>query len=88
MHQAAPITGGGSDEVEISRTYSFQPATLSARLKKHEQTIRKWSLLWRSIILSCMGKTLFPYCRYIRELNLSDLEALFESSKFRGNIVK
>jgi hypothetical protein len=79
MHQAAPITGGGSDEVEMS-------ATLSARMKKHEQTVRKWSLLWRSIILSCLGKTLFPYCRYIRDLNLSDLEALFDNQKFRSSI--
>jgi hypothetical protein len=34
--------------------------------------------MWRTIILSSMGKTLFPYSKYIRTLRVQDLEDLLD----------
>ncbi|KZF22749.1 hypothetical protein L228DRAFT_260889 [Xylona heveae TC161] len=76
MHNAAPVTYSGSEERGLGN------AVLA------EQIVRKWVLLWRSIILSSMKKTLFPYCRYIRTLDLRDLVNLFEDSRFKGKIRK
>jgi hypothetical protein len=86
MHNAAPVTGGGSDEVEMSRTGGLANANVSSRVAEKEQIIRLWALLWRSIILSSLEKTYLPYCRYIQTLDLRDLVNLFEEQKFRGKI--
>lgn len=48
--------------------------------------VQKWSIMWRSIVLSSLNKTLYPYCRYMRVLDLRDLEYLLEDPKFRGHI--
>lgn len=37
-----------------------------------------WAGLWRSILMSCVGKTMFPYCLWIRALNLGNLHSLLE----------
>lgn len=44
-----------------------------------EEIRKKRAGLWRAIILSSLGKTFYPYSRYIRTLNLQDLEKLFNS---------
>ncbi|KAJ0109177.1 hypothetical protein J7T55_009507 [Diaporthe amygdali] len=36
----------------------------------------RWAGMWRSIILSSLGVTAYPYCLWIRSLGLSDLEQL------------
>ncbi|MCJ1267871.1 hypothetical protein MMC22_007757 [Lobaria immixta] len=41
---------------------------------------------WRTIILSSLGKTLFPYSQYIRRLNLGNLEELLTDSNFPARI--
>lgn len=50
------------------------------------RTLMKCACLWRSIILSSLGKTLYPYSQYIRTLNLGDLEVLFTEFEFRIGI--
>lgn len=75
MHDVAPVTNGGSDEVEISN-------------QDKERIFMKWARLWRTIILSSLGKTSYPYSRYIRTLNLRDLEELLQDSKFKDEISK
>ena len=50
--------------------------------------MQKWSILWRTIIMSALGKTLYPYCRHLRMLDLRDLGYLLEDDKFRGKISK
>lgn len=75
MHNVAPVTfSGGGDE--------------PSQKWPHERKTRKWALLWRSMVLSSLAKTLFPYCRYIKELDLRDLEYLFDDMKFKGAIEK
>ena len=53
---------------------------------EHEQLLRRWAGLWRSIISSCLGKTYRPYCRYIRALDFRNLQTLFEDVRFTGRI--
>ena len=71
MHDVAPVTSGGSDEVETP---------------KKEQLTMQWASLWRTIVLSSLGKTLFPYSKYVRRLDLQDLQELLQDNKFRDSI--
>lgn len=51
--------------------------------------MQKWSILWRTIILSALGETSYPYCKHLRMLDLRDLGYLLEDDKFRqGKISK
>ncbi|KAF2225586.1 hypothetical protein BDZ85DRAFT_68484 [Elsinoe ampelina] len=70
----APICGGGSE-------------TTTATIAEQEGTVQRWSILWRSIILSTMDKTLYPYGQYLRVLDLRDLYNLLDDDKFRGKIL-
>jgi len=45
--------------------------------------ISRWSLQWRSIILSSLGETAYPYCLYIRTLDLTNLNDLFDDPVFK-----
>lgn len=47
-------------------------------MKRREQVFDKRTSMWRAIILSSMGKTLFPYSKYIRTLRVQDLEDLLD----------
>lgn len=38
----------------------------------------RWAGMWRSIIMSSLGVTAYPYCLWIRSLGLSDLEQLLQ----------
>lgn len=51
-----------------------------------ELVVQKWSILWRTIILSALGRTILPYCKYIKVLDLDDLRQLLEDDRFRAKI--
>lgn len=55
-------------------------------LSEQELVVQRWSILWRSIILSAMNKTFFPYCQHIRVLNLGDFQNLLEDERFKDRI--
>jgi hypothetical protein len=57
-------------------------------LAEQELVVQKWSILWRTIILSALDKTILPYCKYIKVLDLDDLRLLFEDDRFRGKITR
>jgi hypothetical protein len=71
-HHSAPVRGGGDD--------LYGPTKLL--------TIQRWSILWKSIIASALNATLFPYCRYIRNLDFRDLGYLLDEEQFRNKISK
>ncbi|KAL9129189.1 MAG: hypothetical protein Q9217_002293 [Psora testacea] len=71
MHDEAPVIGAGGDETVASGK---------------ERATRKWANMWRSIILSSLGKTLFPYAHYIRTLRFQDLESLLDDVTFVDKI--
>ncbi|KAI5356943.1 putative leucine-rich repeat domain superfamily [Septoria linicola] len=72
ISHSAPVKGGGE----------------GLSLAEQELTVQRWSILWRSIILSAFGKTLHPYCRHLRLLDLRDLADLLDDDKFRNKITK
>ncbi len=71
---------------------SDEEAGTEALHPSHQELfVHKWSILWRSIILSSMGKTLFPYYCYIRVLDLRDFKSLLDTlddEKYRRTISK
>ena len=71
MHDRAPVTSAYNDETEMAP-------------KGREQLTGKWASMWRSLILSSLGKTLFPYSKYVRTLSLQDLEYLMQDARFLG----
>ena len=82
MHDVAPVTNRGSDEVDMERAR----VPYRARVRQEELMCMRWAKLWRAIVLSSLGKTLFPYSHHIRALNLEDLEELFQDPQFKDNI--
>ena len=81
MHDEAPVTDAYNDEIEMAP----QERTSQAAYEKgQEQLIGKWASMWRSLILSSLGKTLFPYSKYVRALKLQDLEYLLQDVRFLG----
>jgi hypothetical protein len=74
-HHSAPVRGGGDD------LYGLPAATKLL-------TIQRWSILWRSIIASALDATLFPYCRYIKNLDFRDLGNLLDEDQFRNKVFK
>ena len=77
IHDVAPVKGG-SDEAEVARQSTFAG---DLRLQQAEEIDRQWANLWRSVVLSSLGRTAYPYCRYIRALDLRDLKMLLEDTK-------
>ena len=77
MHDVAPVTSAYNDEIEMSPQGA-------AYEKGRELLIGKWASMWRSLILSSLGKTLFPYSKYVRTLSLQDLEYLLQDARFLG----
>lgn len=47
---------------------------------------QRWSTLWKSLILSALGQTYYPYCQHIKVLDLRDLQNLLEDDQFKGSI--
>lgn len=79
----SPVTNGGSDEIEVSRQVNAGEGNA-----QQNQIVFKWATLWRVMVLSSLGLTLYPYCKHIRALDLRDLKELFEDVKFRDEFSK
>ena len=75
MHENAPVTSAYNDEIEVA------PQDRTSRA-----AYGKWACMWRSLILSSLGGTLFPYSKYVRSLQLQDLEYLLQDARFLGKI--
>lgn len=67
----SPVKGGGNEGLPLAI---------------QDLNVQKWSILWRTIILSALGKTTYPYCRHLRFLDLRDLGYLLDDDKFRGKV--
>lgn len=96
IYDVAPVIAGGGKEQKPQayrpRKVSVQPPPyLASRFARRsfsktspqdERVFEKWATLWRLIILSSLGKTLYPYSQYIRTLNLGDLKQLITDSEY------
>ncbi|ELR06417.1 hypothetical protein VC83_05326 [Pseudogymnoascus destructans] len=85
IHTHTSIRGGESNEDEMSRTGEFKETSIAAREAQQRLTVSQWALQWRSIILSSLGRTVYPYCLYIQSLDLRNLVDLLEDNIFQGN---
>ena len=83
MHEVSPVTTGSDEDHQIA---TQQRMAYTAKIRQQEQVIRKWAGLWRSLILSSLDQTLYPYSTYIRVLNLQDLSDLLIHGMFRAKI--
>lgn len=58
-------------------------------LAEQDLMVQRWSILWRTIILSALGQTSYPYSKHLRVLDLRDLAQLLDDDKFKqGKIMK
>lgn len=58
---------------------------------EQDTVVMKWSILWRTLILSALGKTFYPYCRHLRDLDLRDLSDLLDrldEGKYKTKVAK
>ncbi|KFY10114.1 hypothetical protein V492_05189 [Pseudogymnoascus sp. VKM F-4246] len=85
IHTHTSIRGGESNEDEMSRTGEFKETSIAARVAQQKWTVSQWALQWSSIILSSLGRTVYPYCLYIQSLDLRNLVDLLEDDIFRDN---
>ena len=80
MHDVASVTSRGRDE-DVMR---------DGKPKETEKAlgtiVAKWAILWRSMLMSSFHKTLYPYSRYVRVLDLKDLVNLLEDPRFTGAV--
>lgn len=75
----SPITK--DNDVDFSRVLHLPP---KARAAFQAGIIRKWALLWKSIIRSTLGATYLPYALYIKTLDLRNLLELLQDHWFRA----
>jgi hypothetical protein len=83
MNEMSPLISE-TDELENLRRH--QPGDVAIKAAQQESQLRKWALIWRSIIRSSLNATYKPYCLYIRSLNLDNLSDLLQESRFSGKI--
>jgi hypothetical protein len=72
---------GNEGDFDKNGTHSHQ--TFEAKVAIEKQIRSKWALQWKSIIRSSIGHTLYPYCLYIRSLDLRNLGYLLDDPWFR-----
>lgn len=77
IHNQSPVLGSDANDGAIEPGGSYQ-AREDARVKN----FLKWALLWKSIVQSSLGKTAYPYCLYIRSLDLRNFKDLLEDPLF------
>ena len=78
MYNISPVSGGGleDDQFMLHRPVVDRPVPIARVVpakNDRREVLRKWALMWRSIILSTFDLTYLPYYRYIRYLDLDDL---------------
>jgi hypothetical protein len=65
-----------SNSIRICHAFSAKDEASAA---DQDSAIKRLSILWRSLVLSALGKTIYPYCRHLRSLPLGNLDALLQS---------
>lgn len=72
-----------SDE-EILAYHKMDNKVHEERMVDEPRNTMGWANLWRTILLSSLGKTLYPYSQYIRTLNLKHLTTLLKEFQKRA----
>lgn len=80
----ASFTSNENTEVQVSTIGGLKRRTLQQREDDQVFNVKKWARMWRSITISSLGLSFFPYCLYIRILDLHDLGELLDEHIFKN----
>ncbi|KAI1439549.1 hypothetical protein F5Y02DRAFT_405499 [Annulohypoxylon stygium] len=69
--------------IALEQIYSIQE--LSSISTGDDYNKLEWARLWRSIILSSIGETAYPYCIYLRSLSIGNLDDCLREIHLRDN---
>ena len=69
------------DEAPITATSGFEDGTFEGQRKQERDIFLMWARVWKTLLLSSLGKTFFSYCHYIRTLVFGDLRDLIDDPK-------
>lgn len=72
MHNVVLVNGG--DMVDVNQ--------------QENRSWKSWVGVWRTIIRSSLDKTMYPYCHYLRNLNLGELEQILEDLDSKPGVEK
>ncbi|PWY73645.1 hypothetical protein BO70DRAFT_364545 [Aspergillus heteromorphus CBS 117.55] len=79
----SPVRGGGTEDEHFrTRRVAGPLGHWAGARSEQDPTIRKWALLWRSIVLSTLDQTYLPYYSYVRYLDLDDFGDLLRDPGF------
>ena len=71
------------DDCSIRNSSEVNEANFERNVAAVKKICSQWALQWKSIIRSSLGHTRYPYCLYIRSLDLRNLKELLEDLWFR-----
>jgi len=71
------------DDCSIRNSSEVNEADFERNVAAVKRICSQWTLQWKSIIRSSLGHTRYPYCLYIRSLDLRNLAELLEDPWFR-----
>lgn len=74
MHNLVSVNGGDMVDINQPRNRSW----------------KSWVGVWRTIIRSSLNKTMYmyPYCHYLRNLNLGELEQILDDIDSKPGVEK
>lgn len=72
MHNVVLVNGG--DMVDVNQ--------------QENRSWKSWVGVWRTIIRSSLNKTMYPYCHYLRNLNLGELEQILDDLDSKPGVEK
>lgn len=72
MHNVVLVNGGDMFDVNQQENRSW----------------KSWVGVWRTIIRSSLNKTMYPYCNYLRNLNLGELEEILKDLDSKPGVEK
>lgn len=72
MHNVVLVNGG--DMVDANQ--------------QENRSWKSWVGVWRTIIRSSLNKTMYPYCHYLRNLNLGELEQILDDLDSKPGVEK
>jgi hypothetical protein len=78
IHNLKAVISSEGNDNDLIKNDTFQ-----GRLDAQKRTILNWALQWKSITRSSLGNTAYPYCLWIRTLDLRNLKDLLEDNVFR-----
>lgn len=78
IHSQWAVKSSEGNDNDLTQNDTFQ-----GRLDAQTRTFRNWALQWKSITRSSLGNTAYPYCLWMRSLDLRNLKDLLEDNLFR-----